>query len=61
MKFISRNDLLKFFGISVWTIRRWQKNNNFPYPISASGKVRMYRKSEVIEWLETQSNYSKKK
>lgn len=54
MEFISRGDVLKLFDISVWTLRRWQKNNNFPRPISASGKVRMYRKSEIEEWLEAQ-------
>lgn len=59
MEFISRSELLKLFDISVWTIRRWQKNNHFPCPISASGKIKMYRKSEVKEWLESQGDKSK--
>ena len=54
MEFISRSDVLKLFDISVWTLRRWQKNNNFPGPIPASSKVIMYRKSEIEEWLEAQ-------
>ena len=58
MEFISRSDVLKLFNISVWTLRRWQKNNNFPGAISASGKVRMYRKPAVEAWLEAQAKKS---
>ena len=58
MEFISRSDVLKLFDISVWTLRRWQKNNNFPGPIPASGKVRMYRKPAVEAWLEAQAKKS---
>ena len=58
MNFISRNEVLKLFDISVWTLRRWQKNNNFPEAIPASGKVRIYRKPEVEKWLEAQANSS---
>jgi len=59
MEFISRGDVLKLFDISVWTLRRWQKNNNFPGPIPASGKVRMYRKPAVEAWLEAQAEQHK--
>ena len=52
MEFMSRGDVLKLFDISVWTLRRWQKERQFPDAIAASGKVRMYRKSEVEDWLE---------
>ena len=58
MDFISRNEVLKLFDISVWTLRRWQKNNNFPNPIPASGKVRIYRKPEIEKWVEAQANSS---
>jgi DNA-binding transcriptional MerR regulator len=58
MEFISRGDVLKLFDISIWTLRRWQKNNSFPSAISASGKVRMYRKSAVEAWLEAQADSS---
>ena len=54
MDFISRSEVLKLFSISVWTLRRWQKHNHFPEGIHASGKVRMYRKSEVEGWIEAQ-------
>ena len=43
------------FSISVWTLRRWQKGRQFPNPICASGNVRMYRKSEIESWMETQA------
>ena len=59
MGFISRADILKFFNISVWTLRRWQKERQFPDAICASGKVRMYRKFEVEDWLEAQATHSK--
>ena len=52
MGFISRAEVLNLFDISVWTLRRWQKERQFPDAIAASGKVRMYRKSEVEDWLE---------
>ena len=58
MEFISRSDVLKLFNISVWTLRRWQKNNNFPSPIPASSKVIMYRKPAVEAWLEVQAKKS---
>ena len=47
MDFISRKVLLELFSISVWTLRRWQKERQFPDAIAASGRVRMYNKSEV--------------
>ena len=51
MGFISRAEVLKLFDISVWTLRRWQKERQFPDAIAASGKVRLYRKSEVQDWI----------
>ena len=52
MEFMSRGDVLKLFDISVQTLRRWQNERQFPDAIAVSGKVRMYRKSEVEDWLE---------
>ena len=51
MGFISRAEVLNLFDISVWTLRRWQKERQFPDAIAASGKVRLYRKSEVQDWI----------
>jgi predicted DNA-binding transcriptional regulator AlpA len=59
MEFISRSDVLKLFDISVWTLRRWQKKNNFPGPIPASSKVIMYRKPAIEAWLEVQAEQHK--
>ncbi len=56
MDFISRKDVLELFSISAWTLRRWQKERQFPDAICASGQVRMYRKSEVEGWVEAQAN-----
>jgi len=47
------------FSISVWTLRRWQKERQFPDAICASGHVRMYRKSEVEGWVEAQAKRPK--
>ena len=59
MDFISRKDVLELFSISVWTLRRWQKERQFPDAIRASGHVRMYRKSEVEGWVEAQAKRPK--
>ena len=55
MGFISRAEVLKLFDIRVWTLRRWQKERQFPDAIAASGKVRLYRKSEVQDWIINQA------
>ena len=47
MNFISRKDVLELFSISVWTLRRWEKQRGFPEDIPVSGAIRMYVKSEV--------------
>jgi predicted DNA-binding transcriptional regulator AlpA len=51
MSFISRKDVLELFGISVWTLRRWEKQREFPAAIPVSGAIRMYVKSEVDSWV----------
>jgi predicted DNA-binding transcriptional regulator AlpA len=51
MNFISRKDVLKLFSISVWTLRRWEKQRGFPEPIRVTGAIRMYVKSEVDTWV----------
>ena len=58
MEFMPRGDVLKLFDISVWTLRRWHKERQFPEAIAASGRVRMYNKSEVENWLISLSNSS---
>ena len=55
MDFISRKVLLELFSISVWTLRRWQKERQFPDTICASGKVRMYRETKVESWINNQA------
>ncbi len=60
MEFISRAEVLKLFDISVWTLRRWQNERQFPDAMCASGKVRMYRKSEVENWINSQSERTAK-
>ena len=51
MNFISRKDVLELFSISVWTLRRWEKQRGFPEAIPVSGAIRMYVKSEVDAWV----------
>jgi len=51
MNFISRKDVLEMFRVSVWTLRRWEKQRGFPKAIPVSGAIRMYVKSEVDTWV----------
>ena len=51
MNFISRKDVLELFSISVWTLRRWEKQRGFPEAIPVSGAISMYVKSEVDAWV----------
>ena len=51
MNFISRKDVLEMFSVSVWTLRRWEKQRGFPKAIPVSGAIRMYVKSEVDAWV----------
>ena len=51
MNFISRKNVLELFSISVWTLRRWEKQRGFPEAIPVSGAIRMYVKSEVDAWV----------
>jgi len=54
MNFISRKDVLELFGISAWTLRRWEKQGDFPKAIPVSRVVRMYVKSDVDKWIKAQ-------
>ena len=56
MNFISRKNVLELFCISVWTLRRWEKQRGFPEAIPVSGAIRMYVKSEVEGWVKPQAN-----
>tara|TARA_B100000780_G_scaffold174940_1_gene122491 strand:- start:114 stop:302 length:189 start_codon:yes stop_codon:yes gene_type:complete len=51
MNFISRKDVLEMFSVSVWTLRRWEKQRGFPEAIPVSGAIRMYVKSELDAWV----------
>ena len=55
MNFISRKDVLELFSISVWTLRRWEKQRGFQEAIPVSGAIRMYVKSEVDAWVLTRA------
>ena len=56
MDFISRKDVLEMFSVSVWTLRRWEKQRGFPKAIPVSGAIRMYVKSDVDAWVEAHTS-----
>ena len=47
-------ELAEELGVSIATIRNWSKLDNFPSPITNSGKTPIYRTSEIISWLENE-------
>lgn len=52
MDLITRKEVLDLFKVSVWTIRRWEKDRGFPKAIHLSPTIRMYEKNAVEAWLQ---------
>jgi len=52
--YINRSQLAEELGVSIATIRNWSKLDNFPSPITNSGKTPIYRTSEISSWLENE-------
>ena len=50
--YINRTKLAEELGVSVATLRNWSKQRGFPNPLPQSGKVPIYKSSELIAWLE---------
>lgn len=46
-------------GAGKSTVRGWTKTRNFPKPIRVSQKSTLYRRSEVIAWIEAQAATAK--
>ena len=51
MNYIAQRDVLKQLGISISTLKRWQKHRGFPDHISVSETVKIYDQSAVENWL----------
>ena len=51
-KYINRSQLANELGVSIATIRNWSKQEDFPQPVTNSGKTPIYRTNEIISWLE---------
>mgnify|MGYP001460678617 FL=1 len=49
--YINGKEILKFFGVTSETIKDWMKNNDFPKPFASSSKTRIWRCSEIEDWL----------
>ena len=41
-------------GISRSTIHLWIKTREFPKPIPIGGRLSLYRKKDVVDWVEEQ-------
>ena len=55
-RYITRTQLAKELGLSIATLRNRSKRSEFPDPVPNSGKVPIYRTSEVTSWLEGLNN-----
>ena len=49
--YVNGKDILKFFGVTSETIKDWMKNKGFPKPITPSSKTRLWKCSEIDDWL----------
>ena len=54
---ISRTDLAQELGVCEETLRRWADARRGPAFVKAGRKI-LYRRSVVLEWLETQEDMS---
>ena len=50
--YVNRTKLAEELGVSIATVRNWSKQCGFPNPLPKSGKIPIYKVSEVISWLE---------
>ena len=53
MKYISQRDVLKQIGISISTLKRWQKYRGFPDHISVSESVKIFDQLAIENWLKS--------
>ena len=49
--YVNEKEILKFFVVTSETIKDWMKNNDFPKPIASLFKTRIWRCSEINDWL----------
>ena len=49
--YVNGKEILKFFGVTSETIKDWMKNKDFPKPIRSTSKTRLWRCSEIDDWL----------
>jgi ribosome-binding protein aMBF1 (putative translation factor) len=54
---ISRTDLAQELGVCEETLRRWADARRGPAFVKAGRKI-LYRRSVVLDWLETQEDMS---
>jgi predicted DNA-binding transcriptional regulator AlpA len=50
--YINGKEILNFFGVSSETIKTWMDNKGFPDPISITPKTRLWKCSEIKEWID---------
>ena len=53
MNYIAQRDVLKQLGISISTLKRWQKHRGFPGHISVSDSVKIFDQSAIENWLKS--------
>jgi prophage regulatory protein len=51
-RFIKEKECKHITGLSRATRYRWYKANKFPAPIRLSGRITVWRLSEIMQWIE---------
>jgi hypothetical protein len=55
-KFLTNKDICWMLHVSSRTLQEWRDNGIIPF-IQIKGKI-LYRESEILRWLEINSNYN---
>lgn len=50
--YVTRGQLASELHVSKATIRKWEIDRGFPHPLPGSGRVPLYRTTDVAAWLE---------
>ena len=49
--YVNGKEILRFFGVTSETIKDWMKSKDFPKPITPTSKTRLWKCSEINDWL----------
>lgn len=58
--YINGKEILDIFGVTSETINAWINKKKFPKPLTPSKKTRLWKWSDINEWLLNNNKYSNK-